>query len=65
MHATLVLLRCDRLTGEWVREGRMSFEDDAAGIAEERARAYGEAWVSDRSDQRREYSVLREGPASE
>jgi hypothetical protein len=44
MHATLVLLRCDRLTGEWVREGRMSFEDDAAGIAAERARAYGEAW---------------------
>ena len=38
----------------------MTFEDDAAGLAEERARAYGEAWVSEGYNQRREYSVLRE-----
>jgi hypothetical protein len=60
MPATLVLLRCDRLTGEWVREGRMTFDDDAAGLGAERARVYGEAWVSESSDQRREYSVLTE-----
>ena len=65
MRATLVLLRCDRLTGEWVREGRMTFEDDATGWAEERARAYGEAWVSEAPSERREYSVLREKAAFE
>jgi hypothetical protein len=59
MTATLVLLRCDRLTGKWEREGRMTFEDDAAGWAADRARVYGEAWVSEGSDERREYSVLR------
>jgi hypothetical protein len=60
MTATLVLLRCDLRTAEWVREGRMTFEDDAAGWAADRARVYGEAWVSEGSDERREYSVLRE-----
>jgi hypothetical protein len=59
MTATLVLLRCDLRTSEWVREGRMTFEDDAAGSAADRARVYGEAWVSEGSDERREYSVLR------
>jgi hypothetical protein len=43
----------------------MTFEDDANGWAEERARAYGEAWVSEAPSERREYSVLREKAAFE
>ena len=58
MPATLVLLKCEPQSGLWEREGRTTFEDDEHGSAEDRARAHGEAWVSEGSDQRREYRVL-------
>jgi len=41
-----------------VREGRMIYEDDETASGESKARAHGEAWVSEGSDQRREYRVL-------
>ena len=58
MAAALVLLRCDPQSSEWVREGRMIYEDDETASGESKARAHGEAWVSEGSDQRREYRVL-------
>ena len=58
MPATLVLLKRDPQSGAWEREGRTTFEDDEHGSAEDRARAHGETWVSEGSDQRREYRVL-------
>jgi hypothetical protein len=41
----------------------MSFEDDEHGPGAAKARAEGEAWVAEGSDERREYSVLaRQAP---
>ena len=59
MSITLLLLRCDRTTAEWVREGHKTFDDEDVGTDESKARAYGEAWVSGGSDERREYRILR------
>jgi len=58
MPATLLLMTCDRRTGEWARKHRLTFEDDATALGEATARSYGEAWVSEGSDERRAYSVL-------
>ena len=58
MTTLLVLLKCDPRTGGWVREDRLVFEDDETASGEQKARAQGEAWISESSDQRREYRVL-------
>jgi hypothetical protein len=58
MPYVLILLRCDRRLGEWARESRLTFEDDEHGLGAAKARAQGEAWVAESSDERRDYRVL-------
>jgi hypothetical protein len=58
MPATLVLMTCAWRTGGWVRKGQLTFEDHAIALGEAKARSYGEAWISEGSDERRAYSVL-------
>ena len=60
MRATLLLLKRDPEGNDWAREGRpLVFEDDSFRTGDEKARAYGDEWVS-ADTAHRQYSVLPE-----